>query len=151
MIENRDPAFWRGIAAHPRVAHVLLGAQSELLDQIIPSERVLPLASENGGVIFANLDAFGRLWELHTLFTPDGWGKEALATCKAAFERLFGGGGQVVVTYEVEGNPQSRPPRTFRFQPVGDFGPTDFGQFRTWILTREAWESSPARKNMERH
>lgn len=147
VVERRDPAFWVEIAEHPAVEpHVLMGAGSSSLATLILNPTVIPLASENGGLIFCRLDGFGRVYELHTLFKPEGWGREVLSTAKTCFRRMFEGGCQVVTTYEVEGWWRSQPPKSFGFKPCGGFGPSPIGSLRTWILTRDAWDASPARR-----
>lgn len=140
--EERDPWFWNRVANHPEVApHVFVRD----LDQIVTHESILPLASEHGGFLFCRLDTFGRFWELHTLYTPEGWGKEVLLAAKAAFRRVFEVG-QVVTTYEVEGWWRSRPPRSFGFTQAGEFRavPDMDIALSTWVLTKAAWEQSPA-------
>lgn len=149
---DRDPAFWDGVANHPEVApHVFLGQQGLSFMECVSHPSVTPLRAKHGGFIFAKLDGLGRVYELHTLFTPEGWGREVFIAARQAFNRIFDQGAQVIVTYEVEGWWRSRPPKTFRFAPAGDFepAPPEYGvNLRTWILTREAWEKSPARGRM---
>lgn len=145
--EERDPAFWARIASHPDVApHVLLNGGSVDLAQIIALPGLLPLASEHGGFLFARLDNIGRIYELHTLYEPEGWGREVLVSAKQAFARVFASGAQLVTTYEVEGWWRSRPPKSFGFVRAGDFAAVpDLGAaLSTWVLTSDAWDASPA-------
>lgn len=144
---DRDPAFWREVAGHPEVApHVSLGRELDI-GSVVTHPLVTPLRAEHGGFLFIRLDPLGRAVELHTLFTPEGWGREVHGAAKAAFDHVFGAGAEMVLTNEVEDNRRSQPPRSFRFAPCGDFGPTPYGpRFRTWFLTRDAWEGSPARR-----
>lgn len=144
--EDRDVAFWRDVAEHPAVApHVSLGRASTI-EALVNHPLVTPLRSEHGGFLFVRLDAPGRVYDLHTLYTPEGWGREVHGAAKLAFDEMFRRGAQVIVTNEVAGNRRSQPPKTFRFAPCGDFAPSLYGpDFRTWILTRAAWDSSPAR------
>lgn len=144
--EERDPAFWVKVASHPQVRETLLGMDPEAVGPMAVAERTLPLAAEHGGFLFFTLDGFGRAVELHTLFTPEGWGREVHRASKAAFNRVFETA-QVVVTYEVENSWRSRPPRSFGFKAAGDFGPTPIGSLRTWILTKNAWRASPGSKS----
>lgn len=144
---ERDPAFWLAIASHPAVAPTLLGLPPEMVAMSMVSEHVLPVAAIHGGFFFTRLDPNGRLWEFHTLFTPDGWGREALMAAKEATALMFRGPCQVLSTYQIEANPRSQPPRTFGFIPAGPFVETPFGASRTWILTRNAWEQSPAHRS----
>lgn len=129
--ETRDPDFW----AERCEPGLDLG--------FLSSDRVTPLASENGGYFFVRIDGLGRVFDLHAAFKPAGWGKEASATLKASLRLLMGW--QVISVSEVEDNWRSRPPRSFGFRPAGGFS----GGYRSWILTREAWEASPARRRME--
>lgn len=150
LVEDRDPAFWDRIANHPDVApHVFLGTDTLDLAEIVTHPSVTPLRAEHGGFIFCRLDGLGRVHELHTLFAPEGWGREVLAAAKTAFAMMFASGSQVITTYEVEGWWRSRPPKSFGFSPCGAFAPSPFGSLRTWILTADAWASSPARRRME--
>src|SRR5690606_41931560 len=96
--------------------------------------------------LFCRLDGLARVWELHTLFTPEGWGREVLSGAREAFSTLFARGAQVVTTFEVAGWWRSRPPLTFRFKPAGGVEPSPLGSVKTWVLTRDAWEGSPVRR-----
>lgn len=150
LVEDRSPEFWDRIANHPEVApHVFLGGASLPLAEIVQHPSVTPLRAQNGGFLFWQLDGIGRQFELHTLFTPAGWGREVNQAAKQAFARMFASGAQLVTTYEVEGWRRSQPPKSFGFQPAGDFAPSPFGSLRTWILTADAWAGSPACRRME--
>lgn len=141
--EERDPGFWIGVARHPAVRPTLLGCEPESLIDIVRRGSVLPLAAKHGGFLFSGLDALQRVYELHTLFTPEGWGREVHAAAKAAFNHVLGPvGGFVVVTYEPESNPRGRPPRSFGFRPAGEMADTPLGRMRTWVLTKAAWQAS---------
>lgn len=147
MIESRDVGFWRSVADHPEVKpHIALGREFDIAD-VVSNPMVRPLRFEHGGFLFVQLDGLGRVHELHTLFTPDGWGREVLLALKQACEEILSKA-QVITTYEVEGNWRSRPPKTFRFQAAGDFEPCALGSFKTWILTKSDWLTSPARRSM---
>lgn len=147
--EDRDVSFWSTVYEHPEVKpHVGLGQDIDLAE-ILDNPWVVPLRAEHGGFLFVRLDGMGRVYELHTMFTPEGWGREVLLALKAATQEIFERGAQVIVTYDVEGNWRSRPPKTFRFEPAGEFAPTRLGRsLRSWVLTRTAWETSPARQRM---
>lgn len=140
--EDRDLSFWTGIAAHPALAHLLHGRSPDDL-ALLPATAIF-LRAEHGGFIFLPADSFGRAFELHTMFTPEGWGREAFIAAREAFDFIFQRG-DLVITHETE-HPQSRPPKTFRFARIGEFCPTPAGNLRLWILTRDAWASSPARR-----
>lgn len=141
MVEDRDPDFWVRIASHPSLAH-LLGGQDPALIANLPAGAV-PLRAEHGGFIFLPADSFGRVYELHTLFTPEGWGREAFQAAREAFDLIFDRA-DLVITHETA-HPQSRPPKTFRFVRLGEHQATPYGALRLWMLTRDAWLTSPAR------
>jgi hypothetical protein len=143
-VENRSAAFWRAVASAPECAGALFGAAPETLDDVIASPAVLPLATEHGGFLFLNRDAFGRVKELHTLFTREGWGHEVSRAAKSAFERVLADA-DIIFTQEVVGEWRTRPPRSFGFRAAGPEFAADLGIFRCWYLTRDAWLESPAR------
>lgn len=150
VTEDRDPAFWCGVYEHPSVKpHVGLGRQIEIAE-IVADQRVTPLRATHGGFLFIQLDGLGRIYELHTMFTPEGWGREVLHAAKAAFCMMFERGADLITTFEVAGHKQSQPPRTFRFEPAGAFAfeASLNAELRTWALRRQAWEESPARQRM---
>jgi hypothetical protein len=148
--EDRDLAFWTWVYEHPEVKpHVGLGHAIDL-GPLLDSPQVTPLRSDNGGFLFLRLDGLGRVYELHTLYRPEGWGREVLGAAREAFCAIFAQGCQLIVTHEVAGNWRSRPPKTFRFEPCGDFAPSPAlgADLRTWALRQAAWEASPARQRM---
>jgi hypothetical protein len=148
LVECRDPAFWSEVAEHPDVApHISLG-QTVSVDRLIAHPLVTPLRTENGGFFFVRLDGCGRVYDLHTLFRPEAWGtREIVHAARQAFDLMFSCGAQIITTNEVAGNRRSQPPRSFRFAPTGDFAPSAYGPaFRTWFLTKDAWEACPARR-----
>jgi hypothetical protein len=147
--EDRDHAFWNAVYEHPAVKpHVSLGHDVDIITPLLANPAVTPLRAEHGGFLFVRLDNLGRVHELHSLFTPEGWGREVLQALKEAVSEMFARGAQVITTYDVEGNWRSRPPKTFRFQPCGDYAPALGVNLRTWVLTRADWEASPARRSM---
>lgn len=136
------------IADDPDVRpHITLGHDLDIR-AVVEHPRVTALRSQNGGFLFVQLDGIGRVFELHTLYKPEGWGREVLLSAKQAFAAIFAAGAQVVVTYEVEGWKRSQPPLSFGFKPAGDFAPALGTALRTWTLTRSAWDLSPARGRM---
>jgi len=76
------------------------------------------------------------------MFTPSGLGLEANAVLKHSLRTLFYTAHLILVT-ETE-NPRSRPPLSFGFRPSGEPTATTIGPLKTWVLTRTAWERSPA-------
>lgn len=148
--EDRDVAFWTDVANHPAVKpHIGLGHEFSM--EAVAEPQVTPLRTENGGFLFVRLDSLGRVQELHTMYRPEGWGREVLLGLKAAVTEMFARGAQLIVTYDVEGHWRSRPPKTFRFEPCADFASAPgFGvRFRSWVLTRAAWENSPAQRRSQ--
>lgn len=140
--ENRDPAFWDRIAAHPEVRPTLYGQPPERVGEAMQRAEVQPFTGPNGGWIFVRLDAHGLVWDIHAMFTPDGWGREAHAVLKAALRSMFETA-HLVFNYETA-NPRSRPPLSFGFRPTGGETLTALGLTKSWVLTRSAWEDSPA-------
>ena len=102
-----------------------------------------PLASVHGGYLFAARDPLGFACELHTLFTPEGWGREALEAAVIAFNAVFLAGYQIVFTFEQQANRRSQPPLSFGFRCAGDWRATPYGAMRAWTLTASAWRESP--------
>lgn len=143
---ERDPAFWTAVAAHPAVAPMLRGGSPDLIGALAARAGVLPLAAEHGGFLFVRADALGFTCELHTLFTPEGWGREALTAGIEALGAVWACGFCLITTFEARDNPRSRPPKTFGFARAGDWRETPFGELRPWALTRVAWDASPARR-----
>lgn len=142
--EDRDPGFWVGIASHPGLAHVRAGQDPSLMAYAVQQPRVVPLRAEHGGFVFLPADSFGRAYELHTLFTPDRPRREPFDAAREAFDHMFGRC-DLILTHQTP-HPQSLPPKTFRFAPLGDFHDTPHGPVRLWMLTRDAWLGSPARR-----
>lgn len=134
--EERDPAFWARI-------NLTIGAQNGNVDlaALLAEPRVKPLACDLGGYIFVQMDGLGRLWDLHAAFEPLGWGKVAAGALKASLASFPWA---AIFATEVECNWRSRAPKSFGFRPAE---PMRSG-FRTWVLTLEAWEQSPARRRV---
>lgn len=143
--EDRGADFWTAIASHPEVRPTLLGLEPRAVGVLAGRPEVLPLASENGGFLFTQLDALGFVRDLHTLFTPAGWGREAFTAGVAALGVVFETA-QVLTTLQVGENPRSQPPVSFGFTPAGDWAGTPIGMVRPWILTRACWLKSPGAK-----
>lgn len=142
IVEDKDPAFWLDIVSHPALAHMRAGQDPAA---ILPAlDRAIALRSAHGGFLFFPADSFGRAYEMHTLFTPEGWGREAFHAAREAFDLMFDRA-DLVLTHQTD-HPQSRPPKTFRFAPLGEFTPTPHGPIRLWMLSRDAWLGSPARR-----
>jgi hypothetical protein len=143
---ERDPAFWIAVASHPAVKPALLGLSPEKVGALARRAEMLPLAGEHGGFLFSRLDTLGFVCELHTLFTPEGWGREAFVAGAYALGVVWALGFQIIVTFEARANAKSRPPKTFGFRQAGDWRATPIGDLRMWALTQSAWNSSPARR-----
>jgi hypothetical protein len=147
---ERDPAFWEGVAAHPAVAPALLGIDPAGVGAIAQASWTLPLAALHGGFIFVRRDPLGFTAELHTLFTPEGWGREVHAAGIEALNCLWLAGYQSLVTYEALANRRSRPPASFGFAPCGEWRATPYGELKQWMLTAAAWRASPAAERRRR-
>jgi len=143
---ERDPLFWTAVAAHPSVAPMLHGADPALIGALATRRVFLPIAAEHGGFLLQRRDDLGFAWELHTLFTPEGWGREAAVAGIEALGLMFGSNACLISTFEVKANPRSRPWKAFGFAPAGDWAPTPVGELRLWILTKAAWAESRAAK-----
>lgn len=143
--EERDWTFWQMIADHPDVSHHVNLGKDFKLDRVVMHPSVMPLASENGGFLFCRIDGIGRVYELHTMYQPAGWGREVAKTSKLAFDRVFRSGAQIIVTYEVKGWWRSRPPLSHGWKKAGDFEVSESlaAEVRSWVLTRDAWIASP--------
>lgn len=137
--EERDPAFWVRVASHPACAGAIDGGSPHDIANIANRPHVTPLATDHGGYLFAQLDGLGTTYEIHAVFTPEGWGREANLALKEAL-RAFDW--NLLVTYQTT-NPHSRPARSFGFRPIGE-RQTVLGPVTVWSLTRPAWEASPA-------
>lgn len=131
MTEDRSPAFWARVCGE------------DFNTGCLESPFVHPFRTENGGYLLVQLDALGRVFDLHAAYLPEGFGREAHGALKACLAALQGW--QLINATEVERNGSSRPPLSFGFRPAGPMS----GGYRTWCLTRAAWEQSPARRRME--
>jgi len=140
--EDRGPEFWTRIASHPEVRKTLYGLPPELVGENMMRPEVRHFSSLRGGWAFVRLDSCGLVWDTHAMFTPQGWGREAHAVLKYALRAMFRTA-QVLTVSETD-NPRSRPPLSFGFRPAGGATQTVVGPLKSWILTRAAWESSPA-------
>ena len=150
MRVERDPRFWDAIAALPEVSPwVFAGTRPASLAPIVSSDRATPLASENGGVIFWCLDQIGFVLEMHTLYRPDGWGREVALNGRAFMAEGFRNA-SLIITHEQEGNWRSRPPKSHGWTACGDFRDAGFPhRLRLWSLTRESWQASPVGRRVE--
>lgn len=149
--EERDPAFWAQVANHPDVRDaVLLSGELPDLARVCADPLVYPWASAHGGFLFYQRDGLGRVFELHTMFTPDGWGREVAQAAREAFTALFLRGADLVFTLEVRDSPNSRPPLSHGWKEAGpfSFAPELAAEVRSWVLTRTAWDASPVRRRM---
>ena len=140
---ERDPAWWTAVASN--LADTVRGLSPAFVGAMCALDMVLPLASERGGFIFIRRDECGFVCELHTLYDPTAWGsREIVVAAKQAFNAVFIAGYHVVTTLEVRENAHSQPPRSFGFMQAGDWRDSPLGEVRMWVLTRAAWEASPA-------
>ncbi len=141
---ERDPLFWARVAAHPAVAPILQVVDPALVGVLATRPEFLPIAAEHGGFLLQRRDELGFAWELHTLFNPEGWGREAVVAGIEALGLMFGTNARLISTFEVKANPRSRPWKGLGFAPAGDWAATPVGELRLWILTKAAWSESRA-------
>ncbi len=148
--EERDPAWWASVASHPAVApHVFGGGPAFDFSGSITNPASLPLRSENGGIIFLPLDPLATTLEMHTMYLPQGWGREVAVAAKRMMDRAFDTA-LVVVTYEQQGHYRTRPPRHHGWTLSG--APRDIGlagPLIGWALTRDQWNASPAKRRLQ--
>lgn len=147
LLVDRDPAFWDGVADDLAAAGIGAALPGSL-EALVVHDSVHPYRTRSGGYLFCRLDGIGAVFELHALFRPEGWGREASRCLKLALDRIFAGGAGVIVVGEDVRNWRSKPPKSFGFEAIGSTQNTPHGDFRTWILTKSAWEKSPVRRRM---
>ena len=143
---ERNSDWWTAVGSHPAVRLALMGLEPEVVGATAARPDVLPLAAEHGGFLVCKADVMGFVAELHTLFTPEGWGREVVLAGIEGINLVWLAGYQVLTTFEVQSNPRSRPAKTFGFVQAGPWRDSPIGVIRQWVLTREAWEASPASK-----
>lgn len=147
---NRDAAFWDAVATHPEVApFVFMGRERGSLAGLVEHPDALPLASTNGGLIFVKMDLVGLVRELHTMYRPEGWGREVAAHAPRFMQEAFNHC-SMITTHEQEGAWRTRPPKSHGWQSSGEF--IDCGlphKLKLWFLTREAWLASPVGRKMQ--
>lgn len=147
---NRDADFWDSVANHPEVApFVFMGADKVSLAGLVESDGCLPLASENGGLLFVKMDLVGLVRELHTMYRPEGWGREVAKNAPIFMDEAFKHC-SLITTHEQEGRWRTRPPKSHGWKPAGDY--KDCGlryKLKLWILTKEAWYASPVGRRFE--
>lgn len=147
----RDASFWDAVAQHDAVApHIFMDMEERpSLSPLIENPSNLPFASENGGVIFVGLDALGLVREMHTLYRPEGWGREVALNGKAFVNEVFKTA-SVIVTHEQEGNWRSVPPKSHGWKSADEYCYIGMSKrLRLWILTKEAWIASPVGRKMQ--
>ncbi|MDB5483466.1 MAG: hypothetical protein JWO83_4519 [Caulobacteraceae bacterium] len=125
---------------------MLQGVEPALIGALAARREFMPIAAEHGGFLLQRRDDLGFAWELHTLFTPEGWGREAIVAGIEALGLMFGSNAGLISTFEVKTNPRSRPWKGFGFAPAGDWTPTPVGELRLWILTKSTWGESRVAK-----
>lgn len=146
---NRDVDFWDGVAQHPEVApHIFMGQPIVSLAPLIEDKRNLPYASANGGCIFVKMDHLGLLVEMHTLYRPEGWGREVAINGKRFIHDVMKTAA-LITTHEQEGNWRSSPPKSHGWKPITGYCSVGLqNRLRLWMLTREAWLASPVGRKM---
>lgn len=147
MIEG-GVEWWDAVATHPEVApHIFMGLEPFSLAPLLTPPNVA-LRSENGGCIFVIRDPLGLTAEMHTMFRPEGWGREVATAGRRFMAEMFGRV-SLILTHEQEGNWRSRPPRSHGWVAAGEFMEVGLPRrLRLWVLTRDAWmKSSVGRKS----
>jgi hypothetical protein len=144
---ERSPQFWFNIAVDPAVTANMPELDAAFVAQHVGNPLVFPWASENGGYLLTKYDALGSMMGLHALYRPAGWGREAHdalgETLQWAFRTC-----QLVTAHETVSNPHSRTPKSFGFIHAADWQDSLMGEYRLMILTRAAWEMSPAHRRL---
>ena len=140
---NRDASFWDAVAQHPEVApFVFMGREAGSLAGLVENEGCLPLASESGGLLFVKMDLVGLVRELHTMYRPEGWGREVAENAPLFMNEAFNHC-SLITTHEQEGRWRTRPPRSHGWKPAGGYMDCGFDyKLRLWILPQEAWLAS---------
>lgn len=136
----RDPAFWVEIAASPSSSNTAFSADTSF--EWVASPRVMPFACRSGGHAFMQLDPFFRVWDMHSLFTIEGWASDAFELAVYALDVLPSW--QVVTTYSADQGTEGLL-SLLGFAPAGEYAPVpDGGFWQSWVLTREAYARSNA-------
>jgi len=145
----RDVTWWDHIASHPEVSpHIFMDRDPTSLGVLIDNPANLPLRSEHGGVILIAMDAFGLVREMHTLYSPEGWGREVAMNGKLFMREAFLTT-QVLFTHEQEGNWRSKPPRSHGWKECSEYCYVDLPKrLKLWMLTREAFFASPVGRKL---
>lgn len=139
---ERDPAWWAAVAADPDVLPWLGEVTPAQVGLWAGSASVMPLAAEHGGFMFVQVAP--TIVEMHSLFTPAGRGREVIRAGVQAIGFVFNQGAAMITTYEVDGNPRSRPPRGAGFVACGDWRDApSIGRLRPFRLDIEAWKATP--------
>jgi hypothetical protein len=140
---ERDYAPWHAVMQRPEV---MAGVGEFDLGAVLAHPSVTPVWCGHGGFLFHALDHLGFVYDLHAMFAPEGWGKHVTKSLFAALNAMFDKGARLITVSEIEGLLTSRPPLSFGFRPIGEFRSTPMGNARSWVLTQDAWTSSPAFK-----
>jgi hypothetical protein len=85
--EERDPGYWARIANDGAVRPTLGGEGPLDFTEIIQRPDVVALAAPHGGFVFLNI--WPTRWELHTMFLPEGRGRNVLRSFGAAAQHMF--------------------------------------------------------------
>lgn len=142
---ERNEDFWLRIVSHPDVSPGLFLSPHEFMT-CVTNDNVFPMASKNGGFLYVKTDSAGLTAEFHTVFTPEGRGREAFLAAIEFADYVFDTGLQLLMTYEVESNPKSSPPLSFGFKSHGDYSETTYGRFKLWSLDKDSWRNAPVNK-----
>lgn len=151
LITDKRPAkFWNEIESDPGIATATLGNAMSLAE-LAAHPSVSTFTGPNGGYLAIDLiPPQGRFVEIHSIFRPAGWGREALQIARETCQILFERGVVLITTFQPESEWRSKPPASFGFRPISEFVPiAGFSKnARTFILTKDMWLSSPASKRI---
>lgn len=136
--------FWTAVVLHEQVEPLVFAGVASVDDFIEWLEK--PDVHEerygSGGLVF--VDKAEGVQEVHVAFHPDAWGKRVALAFRDCFARKMRRL-DAVIAHEQEGEWRTQPPKSHGWKVVGDWevSPILPRRVRKWILTREAWYSSP--------
>ncbi len=148
MIRTFQADAVNAIANDPRVRPSLGGDGALDLAPLVEDRRNITLQFDLGAFVFREIGGYGLIYELHSLFLPEGWGRPAAAAAREAALHMFAGvGAALLVTFEQAGAWRSRPPKSHGWKLARDAWVVMEGMpVCTWCLTAENWRQSAIMK-----
>lgn len=117
MLERQaDPRHLNGVANDPRVFPLIAfdGCDRFDLTKALDDPTTYALATEYGGFIFVRQQP--AIYQLHTMFLPEGWGRHAYRAAIEAAQWMFTRTDCMeILTVSPDDNPRSRPFRGLGF------------------------------------